>query len=165
MWYLNGTTLVGAASLPTLADTNWELVASSDVNAGRRLRPDLAPPCKRSQCRVVSESNNSHRDGLVADCRRWDLANDRSQIVLTAWIDRLSSLARFDDRSICKSFPREFVAADIEWTSDFTLLRLQSALHTLINWSWVSTARVPEGSRIMTHLRRQPLGTMSQVAK
>jgi len=26
VWYLNGTTIVGAASLPPVADTNWELV-------------------------------------------------------------------------------------------------------------------------------------------
>ena len=32
MWYLNGATLVGAADLPTVADTNWQLVASADIN-------------------------------------------------------------------------------------------------------------------------------------
>ena len=31
-WYMNGTTQVGSAYLPTLSDTNWHLVATADLN-------------------------------------------------------------------------------------------------------------------------------------
>ena len=92
VWYLNGTTLVGAANLPTVADTNWELVASSDINGDGGSDLIWRQRVSGAQCRVVSESNNTHRDSFVADCRRWDLANDRSQVILTARIYRLSTL-------------------------------------------------------------------------
>ena len=70
-------------------------MASGDVNGAGDSDLILAPQCKRSQCRVVAESNNSHRDSLVVDRLRWDLANDRSQIILHRWIDRVSTLGEF----------------------------------------------------------------------
>jgi len=39
LWYLQNTTLVGAAVLPTVADTAWQIVAVADLNANGK--PDL----------------------------------------------------------------------------------------------------------------------------
>ena len=32
VWYLNGSTLLFAANLPTVTDTNWQIVVSADIN-------------------------------------------------------------------------------------------------------------------------------------
>ena len=77
VWYLNGTTIVGAANLPAVADLTWQLVAAQDVNQDGRL--DLIWRNTVSGANVVwyHERHDAPRTGESPDRRRPGLAAAR----------------------------------------------------------------------------------------